>query len=86
VSGSEVTVPGASDLGDGIAQIRLPMAGNPLRYINGYVVEDEGGLTLVDCGWKAGDVLAALHAGLHELGHDLSGVQRILITHHHFDH
>lgn len=86
MSGSEVTVPGASDLGDGIAQIRLPMAGNPLRYINGYVVEDEGGLTLVDCGWKAGDVLAALHAGLHELGHDLSGVQRILITHHHFDH
>ena len=26
-----------SDLGDGIAQIRLPMTGNPLRYINGYV-------------------------------------------------
>ena len=30
------------------------------------------GLTLVDCGWKADDVLAALHAGLHALGHELS--------------
>jgi glyoxylase-like metal-dependent hydrolase (beta-lactamase superfamily II) len=83
---SEATIPGASDLGDGIAQIRLPMTGNPLRYINGYVLEDAGGLTLVDCGWKADDVFAALVAGLHELGHELSDVRRILITHHHFDH
>jgi glyoxylase-like metal-dependent hydrolase (beta-lactamase superfamily II) len=83
---TEAPVPGASDLGEGIAQIRLPMAGNPLRYINGYVLDDAGGLTLVDCGWKADDVLAALHAGLRALGHTLSDVRRILITHHHFDH
>jgi glyoxylase-like metal-dependent hydrolase (beta-lactamase superfamily II) len=82
----EAAIPGASDLGDGIGQIRLPMTGNPLRYINGYVLDDAGGLTLVDCGWKADDVLAALHAGLHALGHELSDVRRILITHHHFDH
>lgn len=75
-----------SDLGGGIAQIRLPMTGNPLRYINGYVLEDDGGLTLVDCGWKADDVLAALHDGLRVLGHTLSDVRRVLITHHHFDH
>ena len=86
MSGSEAAVGSASDLGGGIAQIRLPMAGNPLRYINAYVLADEGGLSLVDCGWKADDVLAALHAGLHELGYDLAGVRRIVITHHHFDH
>jgi glyoxylase-like metal-dependent hydrolase (beta-lactamase superfamily II) len=86
VSGSEATLDGPSDLGEGIAQIRLPMAGNPLRYINGYVLADDGGLTLVDCGWKAADVLAALNAGLHELGHALSDVRRLVITHHHFDH
>jgi glyoxylase-like metal-dependent hydrolase (beta-lactamase superfamily II) len=62
------------------------MVGNPLRYINGYVVEDDDGLTLVDCGWKSDDVLAALHAGLEALGHRLAGVRRLLITHHHFDH
>jgi glyoxylase-like metal-dependent hydrolase (beta-lactamase superfamily II) len=82
----EAAIPGASDLGEGIAQIRLPMAGNPLRYINGYVLEDDDGLTLVDCGWKADDVLAALHEGLHALGHELADVKRVVITHHHFDH
>jgi glyoxylase-like metal-dependent hydrolase (beta-lactamase superfamily II) len=62
------------------------MTGNPLRYINGYVVADDGGLTLIDCGWKAGDVLDALHAGLRVLGHTLADIRRVVITHHHFDH
>jgi len=82
----QAAIPPPSDLGEGIAQIRLPMTGNPLRYINAYVLEDDHGLTLVDCGWKADDVLAALREGLRELGRQLSDVRRILITHHHFDH
>jgi glyoxylase-like metal-dependent hydrolase (beta-lactamase superfamily II) len=83
---TDAAIAAPSDLGGGIAQIRLPMAGNPLRYINGYVLDDDGGLTLVDCGWKADDVLAAVHEGLHALGHVLAGVRRVVITHHHFDH
>jgi glyoxylase-like metal-dependent hydrolase (beta-lactamase superfamily II) len=83
---ADVEIPCANDLGDGIAQIRLPMAGNPLRYINGYLIDDDGGMTLVDCGWKADDVMAALLEGLHTLGHKLSDVRRVVITHHHFDH
>jgi glyoxylase-like metal-dependent hydrolase (beta-lactamase superfamily II) len=75
-----------ASLGDGIFQIRLPMAGNPMRYINGYAVEEDDGLTLIDCGWKADDVLAALHAGLAEVRRTLKDVRRILITHTHFDH
>ena len=75
-----------SDLGDGIAQIRLPMTGNPMRYINGYLLQDEGGYTLVDCGWRADDVLAALHAGLAECGTRLDDVARVCITHAHYDH
>ena len=82
----QAALPDVSDLGDGIAQIRLPMTGNPLRYINGYVVDDVEGLTLIDCGWKADDVFAALQAGLHALGRGLADLRRILITHHHFDH
>lgn len=73
-------------LGDGIAQIRLPMRGNPLRYVNAYVVEDDDGLTLIDCGWKTDDVLAALHEGLSQLGRSLGEIRRLLITHFHFDH
>jgi glyoxylase-like metal-dependent hydrolase (beta-lactamase superfamily II) len=73
-------------LGDGLFQIRLPMRGNPLRWVNGYVVEEPDGLTLVDCGWKADDVLAALHEGLAAFGFALGDVRRVLITHAHFDH
>ena len=83
---ADTILPAPNDLGDGIAQIRLPMSGNPLRYINGYVLEEENGLTLVDCGWKAPDVLAALHEGLHALGYGLADITRLVITHHHFDH
>lgn len=75
-----------TDCGDGIIEIRLPMTGNPMRYINGYVVEDESGLSLIDTGWKADDVLAALHAGLREYGFSLRQIARLLITHCHFDH
>jgi glyoxylase-like metal-dependent hydrolase (beta-lactamase superfamily II) len=73
-------------LGDGIVQIRLPMTGNPMRHINGYLVAEPDGYTLIDCGWKADDVLAALHAGLAEAGAELSAVKRIVVTHMHFDH
>jgi glyoxylase-like metal-dependent hydrolase (beta-lactamase superfamily II) len=72
--------------GNGIVQIRLPMTGNPLRYINGYLVEDDDGLTLIDAGWKADDVLAALHAGLQASGYEFAAIRRLLITHCHFDH
>jgi glyoxylase-like metal-dependent hydrolase (beta-lactamase superfamily II) len=62
------------------------MTGNPLRYINGYLIEEDDGLTLIDAGWKADDVLAALHAGLCASGHTLGEIRRLLITHCHFDH
>jgi glyoxylase-like metal-dependent hydrolase (beta-lactamase superfamily II) len=73
-------------LGDGIVQIRLPMTGSPLRYINGYLIEEDDGYTLIDCGWKADDVLTAIHEGLAEHGAVLGDVKRILITHMHYDH
>ncbi len=81
-----VAYPLTTALGEGIVQIRLPMAGNPLRYINGYVLDDDDGCTLVDCGWKADDVLVALHEGLAEVGKTLADVRRLLLTHFHFDH
>jgi len=64
--------PLTTDLGDGIVQIRLPMTGNPMGYINAYLLHADDGWTLVDCGWKADDVFAALEAGLAEHGRALS--------------
>lgn len=78
--------PLTTDLGDGIVQIRLPMSGNPMRYINAYLLADQDGWTLVDCGWKADDVFEALNAGLAEHGRSLADIRRLLITHVHFDH
>jgi glyoxylase-like metal-dependent hydrolase (beta-lactamase superfamily II) len=75
-----------SDIGDGIAQIRLPMTDNPMRYINAYLVEESDGYSLIDCGWKADDVFAALVAGLAECGLALGAIKRLYITHFHFDH
>jgi glyoxylase-like metal-dependent hydrolase (beta-lactamase superfamily II) len=69
-----------------IAQIRLPMAGNPMKYVNAYAIREDDGLTLVDCGWKADDVRAALDAGLAAIGASLGDVKRLLVTHAHFDH
>ena len=62
------------------------MRGNPMRYVNGYLLDDDDGCTLVDCGWKTDDVLAALHAGLAACGRTLADVRRLAITHMHFDH
>jgi len=73
-------------LGGGIVQIRLPMRGNPLRYVNAYAVEEPDGLTLVDCGWKTPDVLRALHEGLGAFGASLADVKRVVVTHFHYDH
>ena len=79
-------LPPVTQIGDRIVQIRLPMTGNPMRYINGYLLEDDDGLTLIDCGWKAADVLAALEHGLALCGYTVRDVRRLLITHFHFDH
>ncbi len=73
-------------IGDDTWQIRLPMAGNPLGYVNAYLLADDDGFALVDCGWKADDVLAAVHAGLAACGVSLRDVRRMFVTHFHFDH
>src|SRR6202048_5038053 len=80
------TLPPITQIGDRIVQIRLPMTGNPMRYINGYLLEDDDGPTLIDCGWRGDDVLAALEQGLVLAGHTVRDIKRLLITHFHFDH
>ena len=71
---------------DGVTRIPLPMDGNPLGWVNAYLVDDEGGATLIDCGWKAGDVMEALERGLASVGRSLRDIARVAITHVHYDH
>lgn len=53
-------------------------------YVNAYALEDEQGVTLIDCGPPKR--AARVEALLHELGRSPSDVGHILITHCHIDH
>jgi glyoxylase-like metal-dependent hydrolase (beta-lactamase superfamily II) len=53
-------------------------------YVNCYLVEGEGGVTLVDTGLPAS--WGELNAGLAELGHTFADLSAIVLTHAHFDH
>jgi glyoxylase-like metal-dependent hydrolase (beta-lactamase superfamily II) len=54
------------------------------RYVNWYVIEDGGKLTVVDTGFPGHwDQLPAL---LHRIGRALDDVDAVLLTHHHLDH
>jgi glyoxylase-like metal-dependent hydrolase (beta-lactamase superfamily II) len=53
--------------------------------MNSYLIEDDP-LTLIDAGPNTGTALDALERGLHERGHRLEDLQRIVLTHQHMDH
>ncbi len=65
-----------------LIQIPTPF---PVGPVNVYLLEGEP-LTLVDCGPKHPDSLAALEAGLAGHGHRLEDIRQLIITHHHVDH
>ena len=57
----------------------------PLSLINSFLfLEDDGSVTLVDCGLRKAP--KRIVAGLAELGKHPRDVQRIILTHAHFDH
>ncbi|MEX1209796.1 MAG: MBL fold metallo-hydrolase [Candidatus Nanopelagicales bacterium] len=61
---------------------RIPTLGD---YINSYAfVDDDGSVTLVDCGLKRAP--AKIVRGLASIGKHPRDVQRIVLTHAHFDH
>jgi glyoxylase-like metal-dependent hydrolase (beta-lactamase superfamily II) len=53
--------------------------------VNLWLVEDDP-LTLVDCGPNSGEALDELETGLRELGRRIEDLERIVLTHQHFDH
>ena len=53
-------------------------------YTNWYLVEDEGGLTVVDAGVPAS--WDSLHKALRALGRSPREIRALVLTHAHFDH
>jgi glyoxylase-like metal-dependent hydrolase (beta-lactamase superfamily II) len=53
-------------------------------YVNWFIVEDHGRLTIVDTGHPAS--WRSLHTALAELHHAVADIDAIVLTHAHFDH
>lgn len=53
--------------------------------VNVYLIEEDP-LTLIDAGPRDEASLAALRAGLRDLGYQLSDIKRIIVSHAHADH
>lgn len=71
---------------EGVTRIPLPMEGNPLGWVNAYLVDEDDGATLIDCGWKTDDVLRTLECGLASVDRGLADIARVVVTHMHYDH
>ena len=72
------------EIAPGLGWWRLPMSG-PLKHVNGFVLDDVEGVTLVDTGFNNDAALGAWRA---MLGGPLAGkrVAQVLCTHFHPDH
>lgn len=62
------------------------MSDHALKYVNAYLIEGDGGYTLVDCGWGMPEVLEALEAALRDLGIGVDRIRWVIATHFHTDH
>ncbi|MET8317603.1 MBL fold metallo-hydrolase [Rhodococcus erythropolis] len=77
---------GAAAIGDGIFQIPVPITDNPLGHTLVYAMESPGGLILVDAGWGDDNGWQGLNAGLAEIGHSVTDIEGVVVTHFHPDH
>ncbi|KAA0022724.1 MBL fold metallo-hydrolase [Antrihabitans cavernicola] len=73
-------------IGDGIFQITVPMSHNPLGSTLVYAMESPGGIVLVDAGWDADEGWEGLTSGLASVGHSISEVEGVVLSHFHPDH
>jgi len=80
------TDPGAWEVADGVFRIPLSMPGDALKAVNVYAIETGDGLVLVDAGWRTETSLAELDSALAGVGHELSSVHDVYVTHVHRDH
>ncbi|MGK5554307.1 MBL fold metallo-hydrolase [Actinomadura kijaniata] len=80
------TEPGAHPVAPGVHRVPLALPIPSLHAVNVYVIEDPGGLVVVDSGWAMPDSRRALSDALRTLGHRLDDVAQFLVTHAHWDH
>lgn len=80
------TEPGAHLVKPGVHRVPLPLPSQDLRAVNAYVIESAEGPVVIDSGWAMPETEKALAEALSTLGHQLSDVACVLVTHAHWDH
>jgi glyoxylase-like metal-dependent hydrolase (beta-lactamase superfamily II) len=75
----------------GVHRMALPLGIHGVPTVSAYLVRDDAGDTLVDCGIAAadpgsGDPCGALAAALVDAGSSLERIARLVVTHAHIDH
>jgi glyoxylase-like metal-dependent hydrolase (beta-lactamase superfamily II) len=70
----------------GVHRVPLPLPGDGLRAVNVYLLEEDGGIVMVDGGWALPESRRELEAAMASIGYDLGAITRILVTHIHRDH
>ena len=75
----------ASRIADGIYRIAVPL---PFwaSDVNLYLLDDDDGYLLIDCGSNTEETFAVLKSELGAIGAALGDISRILVTHSHHDH
>lgn len=76
----------AAAIGDGIFSIPVPITDNPLGHTLVYAMESPTGLVLVDAGWDDENAWEGLTSGLEAVGHSVTEIEGVVLTHFHPDH
>jgi glyoxylase-like metal-dependent hydrolase (beta-lactamase superfamily II) len=85
-------VSGVREVLAGVHRLELPLGIHGVPTVSAYLLHDDAGDTLVDCGVAAdtadsgGDACGALAAALAAAGSGLDRIARLVVTHAHIDH
>lgn len=72
------------EIAEGVWQLKVPMARNPLRYTYSYLIKNEG--TIIDTGVGTPQAYEAFKRQLRRLDFEVRKIRRIILTHLHGDH
>lgn len=70
----------------GVHRLALPLACHSIDHVNVYVLEADGRLLVIDCGWATPEARAHLEKFIGDLGYGLDDIDTLLLTHMHADH
>ena len=84
-SAAKDPVPPVEQVAAAVWLVRLPLPW-PLAIVNVYLLEQQDGLLLIDCGVKTEEPLEVLSQALATLGRTFEDIRQIVVTHMHADH